>query len=162
MWWSWLYSPNCNSLLAVGSLTRVNPLVIHVYWFGQKVYGCLKVLQTYSALDSGRIFALVHFHLTAFLVITKWTCEHHVQSLDGFVLWWRLSLGFSASHSFVLWSKTMLKWSFDAEIFQPWLPNRRTYVILQKRKCDKFVYYPSSKNTNIQSFINGLCFSVTA
>ena len=93
-------------VLSVDSLTRVNPLVIHVYWFGQKVYGCLKVLQTYSALDSGRIFGFVHFHFTTFLVVTKWACEHHVQGLNGFVLWWRLPLGFSTAHSFVLLSVT--------------------------------------------------------
>ena len=61
------------SILSVNSLTRFNPLVIHVYWLRQKLYSGLKVLQN-SALDSGRtgrILALFHFHFTTFLMVTK-------------------------------------------------------------------------------------------
>ena len=102
-----IFPYNCPSLLTIGRLTRINPLVVHVNWLGQKVYGCLEVLQTNSTLDPGRVFRFVHFHFTAFFVVTKRACEQDVQSLDGFVLWRRLSFRFSAAHFFVLWSENI-------------------------------------------------------
>ena len=89
------------SILTVHSLARVYPLVIHVYRLGQKVDGGLEILQTYCALNPSGVFTFVHFHLATFLVVTKRAGEHRVQSLDGFVLWWRLPLGLSATHTFI-------------------------------------------------------------
>lgn len=104
--------------ILVGGLAGVHPVIVHVYWFREEIYGCLEVLQTNATRYPGRIRTFVsakyklkiqsqksrsivhhlHFDLATLLVVAERTVELLVQGHDGLLLCWRLPLRFAASH----------------------------------------------------------------
>lgn len=82
----------------VGGFARVNPVVVHIHRFGQKVDRRLVVLHAHPAGDPGRVSTLVHLNLARLFVVTERAVELLVQRFDVFALRRGLSLRLPASH----------------------------------------------------------------
>ena len=89
-------------LAGVGRLAGVDPLVIHVDGFGEKVYSCLEIFQTHCTLYLSCVLGLVHLHLAAHLVVAEGAGELSVQCLNVLSPGFWLTLGLSSSHYEIL------------------------------------------------------------
>ena len=93
------YKSSCNQHLAgVGGLAGVDPLVIHVERFREKVNSRLKILQAHCTLYLSCVLGLVHLHLAALLVVAEGAGELSVQCLNVLFPGFWLTLGLSSSH----------------------------------------------------------------
>lgn len=84
---------------SVSRLTGVHPIVVYINRLREEIDIRLVLFHAHPANNLGGIFPFIHFHLARLFVVAERTIKLLIERLDVLALWWRLSFGFSTTHS---------------------------------------------------------------